>query len=200
MSFNENDEYGEAAAHAMERRFLYGKLSDLAGKNELAELYCEYEHGGGFFVGWIIEATEDDVLIASVNASGGYDGFFCLMLDDMTRLALETRYLGRLTRLIGSREQFRRFTGASGEPLSDLVLFAMKHSLCVSITIVDNPDSAAITGLIRDLSDEMLEVAQYDRFGAPDGTVFIRLADIRKLVCDSYEEAIQLRLIGNKPR
>jgi len=143
----------------------------------------------------LVQGVSDDwVLLASFSLFGFYAGFIIIKHEDVFRCESKNKYSERLLKLYQLRKQKHPIVDlTSGNLLRDLIQYAQKNQLVVTIELRDsgNPD---LIGFIGDIKDDLITIDQIDFDGNADGDSVISFEDITRVDCDT-EAQMSLKLL-----
>ena len=154
---------------------------------QFMSVYDETEEAGKFHVCRYLCEDNDFVLFQLISTRGYDDGFYLIPVESVNRVDVDDTYTKRLVKLFALQQQPARAFDCSGEPLLEHFL---SHAVGKYITSVFLEDGENVTGQILSIhaEDDFLCVAKISEDGQPDGTAYIRMDCIEKIICDSGVE------------
>ena len=154
---------------------------------QFMSVYDDTEADGQFHVCRYLCEDDDFILFQTISTRGYDDGFYLIPVESVNRVDVDDAYTKRIVRLFALQQQPVRAFDCSGEPL--LVQF-LNHAMQKYITSVFLEDGENVTGRILSIheDDDFLYMEKLSEDGHPDGTAYIRMDCIEKIICDSGVE------------
>lgn len=169
--------------------YLSQKLDSLCVTGQFIEIYHDFEEGKGFTVAKILSIRDDYVLYQCISPNGEYDGYVVDSTSDISRICIDTQYIKKIEKLKYSDTQNRSpilsdlYSDNSIDLLSILLKYSFEQKCMVSLSLLSD-ENPSITGLICELSTCGLSMHLIDEYGISDGSVYLRISDIRRIVSD----------------
>ncbi len=162
-------------------------FEDQFSAGQFMSVYDETEEDGKFHVCRYLCEDDDFVLFQTISTRGYDDGFYLIPVESVNRVDVDDAYTKRMAKLFALLQQPARAFEWTGEPL--LVHF-LNHAVGKYITSVFLEDGENVTGQILSIyaDDDFLCMAKWSEDGQPDGTAYIRMDCIEKIICDSGME------------
>ncbi len=150
-------------------------------------VYDETEEDGKFHVCRYLGEDDVFVLFQAISTRGYDDGFYLIPADAVTRVDVADAYTKRIAKLFALLEQPERTFECTAEPLLPHFL---NHAAGKYITTsVFLEDGEQVTGQILSVAeDNFLCMTKCSEDGQPDGTAYLRMDCIEKIICDSGVE------------
>ena len=196
MSSAKNDIETSTCDNALFLHHIKEELKRCQKQCQVVSIFTGSEDLGKFTAGFVRAVDNDYVLIAHITPFGAYDGYRVEELEAVRKVKYDGKYEHMLQRLYEIQKQSHPDVAITGSLISDLLIYAKKHTLLISAELLDSDDDD-VQGLVLGIKDDILTIRQVDRFGDEDGTCIVDIRDITVLVCDSDVEAA-LRLLIKK--
>ncbi len=155
-------------------------------KGQIMSFYDQTVEDGVFHVGRYLCKDDDFVLFQAISTRGYDDGLYLIPTDYIFRIDIDDDYTKRIERLFALQKQHCPELSFSGEKsiLIQLIDYAEKNRLVTSLFFEDGED---ITGQMIDVDPEgdRVRVQMLTQDGEKNGTSFVSIDRIEKVVCDS---------------
>ncbi len=160
-------------------------LEPLIGEDAIVSIYCDGRNSDTFFLGYLLDMDEDDLLLNLLSPGGEEDGF-AVICRDLIFTAGEDRPYGakilKLSLLKGQKKKQLPTAHTEGSALYDLIAYAYAQQAVVWVNFDRN-----LTGVIESFTDDSLTLVQVDEFGKEYGRTVIDTAAVMLLRCRTAE-------------
>ena len=168
---------------------IFETICMLAGESKPVSLYSDKEDTEHFSCGYILGATQEDVVLCSITPNGLYDGFLVLKTANIFAVEYDDQYTQKIQALYTAREQKHPHLSfvENDNLMKNVLQYARDHSLVVSIELFDS-QLDNIQGLVKEVDDEYLYVMQLDDSGCADGKICVLMEAVTSVSCDAEKE------------
>lgn len=170
---------------------MYKKLEEFVNKEKLVGIYADPDDPEQYDLGFIAAMDEDDIVLASVNTDGRYDGYQLIHIKDIFQIEYGTSYIEKITKLHSMRKRKHKSVKFGDDFVLSILKLAKKDHLIVSISTEDDHDTNE--GFVAEADEENLKLCIVNSYGKADGIMYIDVASITDICCDSgWEQRIKL--------
>lgn len=170
---------------------MYKKLEEFVDNGELIGIYSDPDDPEHYDLGFIAAMDEDDIVLAAIDNDGRYDGYVLIHIQDIFQIEYETSYIEKITKLHSMRKRKHKSVVFGDDFVLSILKLAKEDHLIVSITIENSDDTNE--GFVVELDESNLKLCIIDTIGKADGTMYIDVASITDICCDSgWEQGIKL--------
>lgn len=153
-------------------------------------VYDETEQAGSFHVCRFLCCDEVHILFQAITTRGYDDGFYLIPLDCVYRVDMDDEYTERIALLFQLHEQpliDHCFFDKKESLLLQMLRYAQTHRFVISLFLENEDD---ITGRILDINTDgnSLCIEKLTESGKKDGTIYLDLRCIEKIICNSGVE------------
>ena len=168
-------------------------------KGRFLSVYDETEDNSAFHVCRYLCSDETDVLFQTITTRGYDDGFYLIPMEYIYRIDVDDEYTKRIEKLFHLHNQpLAENACGSGEGslFVQFLCYAQKNKLITSL-FLDNGDD--VTGWVSNVDTEgnSLCIEQLTENGERNGTVFLGIENVEKVVCNSGVERCIEMLIAS---
>lgn len=160
-------------------------LEPLCGEDAIVSVYCDNRNSDTFFLGYLLDMDDDDLLLNLLSPGGEEDGY-AVICQDIIFTAGEDRPYGakilKLSLLKGQKKKPLPTARAEGSALYDLLAYAYAQQAVVWINFDRN-----LTGVVENYTDDSLTLVQVDEFGKEYGRTVIDTDAVMLLRCRTAE-------------
>ncbi len=164
-------------------------LLEKINKEKFMSVYDETEPNGKFHVCRYLSEDDTFVLFQAISTRGYNDGFYLIPIDNIYRIDLDDEYTKRMEKLFKLQNQqvLEGLSVTKNSLLIELLCHANQNKLVCSVFL---EDEESVTGWISEIDQKKnyLNIEQLAENGTKNGTVFINIDTIEKLICDSGTE------------
>ena len=163
---------------------------------EAEKLVCVF-HGDDehdkFDVGFVESLTNSTLTLLSVSPRGEYDGRVVMHLDDLNRVETDDRY----SRKIALLHEYRGSVFKADDKVNKQALaFGIGEQLQAAleetcVVCVEDVKGNAITGFVREIGDDYVEVEALTQLGEPDGTSIISLEEVSRVQIGARDQQVR---------
>ena len=176
---------------------MYEMLINLENKNNLVAIYTDEENPENFNVGFVAAINENDIIIKHVAPSGSYDGFILKKTAEIFQIEYEGGYINKIEKLYRLQtKRHSRFPISNTNLTTELLKFAIENKFVVSVEL-NNDGIMNAQGVVLDVNEDDLQIAQLDEYGNKDGYANLDVRSITRIDCDTDQEQILRMLINN---
>lgn len=159
-------------------------VDKIKNKSDLVAIYANNSDGDKFAVGYILNNTDEEIIMLNINPYGKYDGMSAFLVDDIFRVEYESLYLNKIDRLIEKNFDFPVIEYNEGI-FDGLLKYSKNNNKIVMIKIGNSYEY--ITGIISEIEKEFISLKQVDQYGIYDGSVIIKKSEISCVVSDDED-------------
>ncbi|WP_285765732.1 hypothetical protein [Peribacillus sp. SI8-4] len=169
------------------------QLQYMLERKEFVELYSDSNDVRKFDVAKILKVSDTFVVAANIAASGLYDGYGLLYVDNIHQMNVQTKYVKKIKELYQSKKQHHLdFVDENDDLLLSFLDFAHKHNFLVSVDLFQVPGE--VRGFIKNLEADVFVISMVDDMGELDGEAFIRFDAIHGMLCDGQDASDLMRM------
>lgn len=168
-------------------------------KGRFFSVYDETEDNSTFHVCRYLCSDSTTVLFQAITTRGYDDGFYLIPMDYIYRVDVDDEYTKRIEKLFHMHNQpLAQGICVSGENtlLVEFLCHAQKNKLITSL-FLDNGDD--VTGWILNVDTKGcgVRIEQLTENGERNGTVFLSIENVEKVICNSgVERCIEMLIAG----
>lgn len=163
------------------------KIQQLKKQKKLLSVYTDTSNTSKFAAGYVVGANEQHFTLALVTPVGKYDGLLLKRTDSIYMISTDGRYIDKLLKLISINKTEVNVLFDSGNLIQEVLDFAQKNRLIVSIELIDSGYDDCI-GFVDSMDEDMCKIQEINEFGEPDGVSIIKLSDVTKISCDDSDD------------
>lgn len=162
--------------------------------NDLVGIYDDTEEPDKFFVGYILHADNDGILIAAISSRGEDDGFVAIKSEEVFRIEKNSKYINCIKAITEVQAPVCKWM--TGNIFGDLLQYAKQNHFVVSIQLLSRT-SSTIDGFVKEIEDGVVTIEILDEYGNSDGETSIFLEDCLQLSCNGLDNR-KLQRLANK--
>ncbi len=171
------------------------KLSEFIDRNKLVSIFDNVYKTDKFIAGFILNVSDEFVLVAHVDSFGFYDGYLVKQLNKIYNIEFDGKYEKKLLTLYKLQNQSHKKVAIdSSSIIIDLLNHAKNNNLAISAELY-NSGTYDVQGLIENLNESTITVKLIDDYGCENGMSMFNINNITSLICDSDIE-ISLKLLN----
>jgi hypothetical protein len=160
------------------------------------KLVCVYHGDDGhdkFDVGFVESLSATSLTLLSVSPRGEFDGRVVMQLDDLNRVETDDRYSRKIELLHQYRGSVFKTedkvnTQARTDDLYEQLARASEES---QVACVDDIKGNSVTGFIREVGDDYVEIEALTQLGEPDGKSIINLEDVSRVQIGARDQQVR---------
>lgn len=160
--------------------------------DSLIEIYKDIDDMDTFIVAKVLKVTDNHAIIVKVSATGMYDGFHLIEIEDIYQINTGSKYIRNIDKLYAAKKQKHiEFDEENENLMLSILKFAKKNNFAVSVELFKDGD---VQGFIKDSSEDILIISTLTNDGEPDGEATVKLEDVTSISCD-HEDAVCLKIL-----
>lgn len=163
-------------------KLLYAKQSNMP-----ISVYSDQSDTEVFTLGYIIDVSNEYVLLGSITPYGYYDGYTIKQTDSIYRVEINDEYGLGINKLYTLYKQRHSDFMLSENLVLSLLQFAFREHLVVGIELC-NSGNNDLTGFVTNFQEPYVVVKQINDNGQDDGESIVNFNDITCITCDSERE------------
>ncbi len=164
------------------------KIKEFKNTKNIVSIFDDYENTDKFSAGFIVDISDDHILLEHVSPYGLYDGFMVKEIKNVYRITYCGKYERKLDYLYKVQKQSHsKIKSLSDSVLMNLLLHAQNNKLVTTVELFDS-ELEDIQGYVSNISEELIVFDTVDDYGKIDGKSIIKINDITYLTCDSDKE------------
>jgi len=180
MQYSNSDCSGECAIKNM--------LALAHQNGTIVAIYNNKDNTRAFWTGYICRIDDLYILLAHIQSSGLYDGYFLLELSSIYRIERDTPYLHKIEKLYQHNEQHHpELIQKTISIINDVLLFAKENLYVLSIQLL-NSGYDDVIGTVKNVEDGFLHINVLDEYGICSGETTLELQTITRIACDTEDE------------
>lgn len=176
-------------------------LRNCKDQHRLVALFTTEQDMTIFSVGFVKYIGENEFRLNRVTEYGCFDGIYVATFDVIQRIDWDSRYLKRISLLLGNRSSFRRKTVGREKTLSggglraELEISKRYHYLVtVEIRTSTECEGSRLYAFVDEIRDEYAILSIVSSEGEPDGMSIVPVTSIRRLSRGDEETRAVTRL------
>lgn len=147
-------------------------------QRKLISVYLIQDDASKFNVGVVLQVTETDFCLAEVTRYGEDAGFGCYRIEDIAKISVDGVYeIGLQCMCHENNLQPKGFPETEDIFQSMLETAHIQRDLVEIATIRDD----VIIGIVRELTESLCQIKEYDDYGNRDGFTMIPIEHIRSV-------------------
>jgi len=160
--------------------------------DSLIEIYKDIEDMDTFIVAKVLKVTDNHAIIVKVSATGMYDGFHLIEIEDIYQINTGSKYIRNIEKLyVAKNQKHIEFDEENENLMLSILKFAKKNNFAVSVELFKDGD---VQGFIKDISEDILIISTLTNDGELDGEAIVKLEDVTSISCD-HEDAVCLKIL-----
>lgn len=168
---------------------MYDILLQCSEAKKLVSVFSDPHNTDKFAAGFALQLSNSHLLLGDIDPYGRYDGFSVWALDSIYMLEVDTLYHQKLSLLYQLQSSERHeVVFDSDDLLAELLNMARNQKHIVTIELCDS-DLDDVQGFVASVREDVVSIHMVTRFGAPNGTCYLKKSDITHIRCHSSEEA-----------
>lgn len=165
-------------------------------KGKIIQCHIDKWDPDSFVVGRLWYSDDTWLVMQNISPSGRWNGVALYQMVDLVRVTVQSEYLKRTKKLIRLRkESAPQVVAISGCALTAVLRDAMQQSTFLSFELWQS-GGRDVSGIVEDVTDQVVRVRQIDEYGVADGYSFISMEAISRCYVDD-EEAKCLQMLVN---
>lgn len=169
-------------------------LQECVKNQAVASLYFDRNEPFSHLTGRVLQANENELLVAHISAHGCYDGFILKRVDDLYRIDTDGKYEQKIEQLYSKKRQSHPsicFNVPNRSLYELLVEYAKQENLIVSVEF----DDACLSGFVASVTPEAMELRIVDEYGAACGMAYFYISEVSTISVDTDDEQ-DIRLLA----
>lgn len=161
------------------------ELKRLKLTDTLIAVYSRVDQPTKFDVGYVIDFSEEWLLLLAVDEYGKYDGYCIRCLENIFRIEMHSQYLSS----IPIRDDVKQEIIVGGVCIKTIydILLKLKESHVLFSAELFNDSENHTCGYINDVYNDLLIVDEVDSYGHKDGNAVFEPDNITSIWFDSQE-------------
>lgn len=178
---------------AKRRAKFYDVLRDVQEKGKLVCVFHGDDEHDKFDVGFVESLTPTTLTLLSVSPRGEFDGRVVMHLDALNRVETDDRYSRKIALLHEYRGSVFRTDDrlnpvASAYGIGEQLQTAMDEG---NVVCIEDLKGNAITGFVRELGDDYVEVEALTQLGEPDGKAIMSLDEVARVQIGARDQQVR---------
>ena len=160
-------------------------LKRLKLKDTLIAVYSREDQPTKFDVGYVIDFSEEWVLLLAVDEYGKYDGYCLRCIENIFRIEIHSQYLSSIPIIDDVKQKI--IVGNDCIKTTYDILHKLKESHVLFSAELFNDSENYTCGYINEVYDDILIVDEVDSYGHNDGKAIFELNNITSIWFDSQD-------------
>lgn len=163
---------------------MYSKLKKYKGSKKLVAIYSNKNERENFSVGYIQELTQEKAIILNIGIHGEYDGYAAIYIDDIYRLEIDNKYLGKIAVLQDLKMEKILPLSITDDFFYSIIKESINKERIIAINYGEEYEE--IRGYVTKINN-FISLMQINEYGEADGETVIDMRLINKVVIDDVE-------------
>lgn len=184
---------GQSRDMGKRRVKFYEVLREIQAREKLVCVFHGDDEHDKFDVGFVESLTPTTVTLLSVSPRGEYDGRVVMHIDDLNRVETDDRYSRKIALLHEYRGSVFKSDdhvnpGARDYAFAEQLQSAKESG---SVICIEDMKGNAVTGYVREIGDDYVELEALTQLGEPDGTALLSLDEVARVQIGARDQQVR---------